>query len=80
MSSTDYEDALHAVEQLTPAERQRLVDALIADDQGNTPPADLSTILLNLPELHPATVDAMERAIEEDCDRIDPFTSREPGR
>lgn len=74
MATTPYEDALHAVERLTPEERRRLRSDLarleLAD--GSPSGADFVDALLASPPLDAAGLDAMEHAINEGCERIDP--------
>jgi hypothetical protein len=82
MASETYKNILREVEQLTPEERLRLRDelTLAANDR-----SVISTTLLPLPPvgafaaalqmtepIRPEVLDAMERAIEEDFEVIDP--------
>ena len=72
--TTDYEDALHAVERLTPDERRRLWGELSRLELADEAPPGTAFVdaLLASPPLDPAGLDAMEQAINEGCERIDP--------
>ncbi len=74
MATTAYEAALHAIEQLTPEERQRLRSDLARLDLADGLPSGAAFVdaLLASPPLDPAGLDAMEQAINEGCERIDP--------
>ncbi len=65
MATTAYEDALRAVERLTPEERRRLRSYLMHLDLADGPPSGAAFIdaLLASPPLDPAGLDAMEQAI-----------------
>ena len=67
MATTSYEDAVRLMQELTPEERRRLQLEL---ELVAHPGSDAATILRTTPPLDPAVVDAMERAIEEACERI----------
>ncbi len=74
MAATAYEDALRAVERLTPEERLRLRSDLTQLDLAAGPPSGATFVdaLLASPPLDPTGLDAMEQAINEACERIDP--------
>lgn len=82
MASANYENILREVEQLTPEERHRLRDELAL---ASTDRSDISTTLLTLPPagafaaalqmsepIRSEVLDAMERAIEQDFEVIEP--------
>ncbi len=67
MASTSYEDVVRITQQLTPEERRRLrLDLALAAHPGT----DVATILRTTQPLDAGVMDAMERAIEEACERI----------
>lgn len=74
MASTAYDDVLQAVEQLTPEERRRLQSDLIRLDLSNQLSSGAAFVeaLLASEPLDPDGLDAMEKAINEGCERIDP--------
>jgi hypothetical protein len=82
MASETYENILREVEQLTPEERLRLRDDLTppANDRSviattllPLPPVGAFAAALQMSEpIRPEILDAMERAIEEDFEVIDP--------
>lgn len=74
MTTTPYQDALHAVERLTPEERRRLRHDLARLDLTDGPPSGTAFVdaLLASPPLDPTGLDTMEQAINEGCERIDP--------
>ncbi len=72
MASATYENILREVEQLSGEERRRLRDelsALVKD--APAPETPLTAFLRSMGPLDADIADAMERAIEEDCERID---------
>ena len=74
MTTTRYEDALHAVERLTPDERRRLrsdLSRLELADEAPLGAAFVDALLASAP-LDPTGLDAMEQAMDEGCERIDP--------
>ncbi len=86
MATAVYETVLEAARQLPPDERQRLIEELSTLDPASRPtmesvrPLDqpaparspLVVALEALDPIRPEALDAMERAIEEDCETIDP--------
>ncbi len=74
MATTPYEDALHAVERLTPEERRCLRSHLVRLELADGSPsgAGFVDMLLGSPPLDPVGLDAMEQAMDEGCERIDP--------
>ena len=78
MATTPYEAALHAVEQLTPDECQRLQDALTALQARNTvspssgqPSGAALVAMLEAQPSDPAAWEEIGRIIEDECERID---------
>ncbi len=69
MASTSYEDVVRITQQLTPEERRRLQLELALTAHPGT---DAATILRTTQPLDAAVMDAMERAIEDACERIPP--------
>ncbi len=67
MATTRYEDAVRIAKQLTREERRRLQLEL---ELAAHPSTDAATILRTTPPLDAGVMDAMERAIEEACERI----------
>ena len=81
MTTTPYEAALHAVEQLTPDERRRLQDALAALQKRNAvspsseqPSGAALVAMLEAQPSDPAVWDEIGRIIEDECERIDAST------
>ena len=71
MASAAYENILREVEQLTPIERMRLRIELSRRTDLPTG-ADIVAVLRTGDQIHPETVDEMERIIEEGCEQVDP--------
>lgn len=79
MATTPYEDALQAVERLTPDERRRLQDVLVALQTPTTPPVRSSrqpsgAALVAMLDAQPSDQVVWEeigRIIEDECERID---------
>ena len=81
MTTTRYEAALQAVEQLTPEEQRHLRDALAALqtlDQASPstlqPSGAALVAMLDVQPSDPAVWEEIERIIEDECERIDPST------
>ncbi len=75
MATTAYEDALRAVERLTPEERLRLRSDLTQLDLAYGPPSGAAFVAMldaNLPD--PTVWEEIGRIIEDECERIDPST------
>lgn len=67
MATTGYEEAVRITQQMTPEERRRLqLELQLAAHPGT----DAATILRMTQPLDRDVMDAMERAIEEACERI----------
>ena len=72
VASAIYENILREVEQLTPEERYQLRNELSAlVEEVPQPETPLVAFLRSMGPLDSDIADAMERAIEEDCERID---------
>ncbi len=73
MTTTPYEHVLHAAEQLTPEEHRRLRSDLARLDlaDGHASGAAFVDALLASPR-DSAGLDAMEQAINEGCERVEP--------
>ncbi len=81
MATTQYEAALHAVEQLTPEEQRQLQDALASLQARNTMPSSrlqpsgaALVAMLEAQPSDPAVWEEIGRIIEDECERIDPST------
>lgn len=75
MSTTPYEEVLHAVEQLTPEERRRLQSDLIRLDRANEVPSGAAFVdALEADPPDPVAWEKIGRIIEDECERIDPST------
>ncbi len=81
MATTPYEDALHAVERLTPEERRRLQDTLaelqtrdMASPSSGQPSGATLVAMLDAQPSDPAVWEEIGRIIEDECERIDPST------
>ncbi len=73
MTTTTYDAVLAQVRQLTPEERERLHEELRsirAADARRAPISPLVAALEALEPIRPEALDAMERAIEEDCEGV----------
>lgn len=70
---TPYEAALHAVEQLTSEERQRLQDALVTlQTQTSRQPSGAALVaMLDAQPSDPVVWEEIGRIIEDECERID---------
>jgi hypothetical protein len=67
MATTSYEDAVRIARQLTPEERRRLqLELQLAAHPGT----DAAMILRTARPIDADVMDAMERAIEEACERV----------
>ena len=67
MATTSYEEAVRITQQMTPEERRRFqLELQLAAHPGT----DAATILRSTRPFETSVVDAMERAIEEECERI----------
>ncbi len=84
MAISTYEEIRAAVHRLPHEEQDQLLTDLQAarHDPATTSPVrgivgiDFLALLDSLPPIEPADLDAMEHAIEEDCERIDDETWR----
>ena len=73
MATTAYEDALRAVERLTPEERRRLQSDLMRLDLADGPPSGAAFVaMLDANPPDPAVWEEIGRIIEDECERIDP--------
>lgn len=67
MATTNYDEAVRITRQMTPEERRRFqLELHLAAHPGT----DAATILRTTPPLASGIMDAIERAIEEACERI----------
>ena len=67
MATTSYEEAVRLTQQMTPEERRRFqLELQLAAHPGT----DAATLLRTMNPLDSSVVDAMERAIEEECEQI----------
>ncbi len=72
MATTAYEDALRAVERLTPEERRHLRNHLTQLDLADGPSGAAFVAMLDANPPDPAVWEEIGRIIEDECERIDP--------
>ncbi len=74
MTTTMYDAVLEQIRHLTPEEQERLredIASIRAADAAQAPRSPLVAALEALEPIRPEALDALERAIEEDCEVID---------
>jgi hypothetical protein len=72
MTSATFENIIREIEHLTPEERHQLRVKLDTFDMSRASEMSYVDFLQTVGPLDPDVADEMERAIEEDCERIDP--------